>query len=141
MSYLHERIQKRIISRALSLFDALEANTQTRVRLLVAAGGMITTVVMWLVHLTYPQIFQTLIQEDSVAKLLVGFVLAPPFVVAFSIGSFISPQVHKPVQDESGPMSGYFYRERADKKYRLLICAGLFAGLNLILMIATCAGD
>ena len=137
MSY----IQKRITSWALSLFDSLEANTHTRIRLLVAAGAMLTTIAMWLVHLTYPEIFQTLIQEDRVSKLLVGFVLAPPFVAAFSIGSFISPEVHKPVEDESGPMSGYFYRERADKKYRVLICAGLFAGLNLVLMIATCAGD
>ena len=85
--------------------------------------------------------FSSIIQEESVSKLLVGFLLAPPFVVAFSIGSFISPQVHKPVEDESGPMSGYFYRERADKKYRVLICAGLIAGLNLVLMIATSASD
>lgn len=137
MSYF----QKRITSWALSLFEHLDANPQTRMRIIVAAGGMLTTIGMWLVHLTYPEIFQRLIQEESVSKLLVGFLLAPPFVVAFSIGSFISPQVHKPVEDESGPMSGYFYRERADKKYRVLICAGLIAGLNLVLMIATSASD
>jgi hypothetical protein len=110
-------------------------------RTLVAAGAMLVTIGMWLVHLTYPEIFQTLLQEKSVSKLLIGFVLAPPFVVAFSIGSFIAPQVRKAVEDESGPMSGYFYRERVDKKYRVLICAGLFAGVNLVLMIATSASD
>ena len=137
MSY----VQKRITSFALSLFDAFEENTQIRTRILVAAGGILVTVGMWLVHLNYPEIFQTLIEERSWAKFLVGFVLAPPFVVGFSIGSFIWPPADKQVENDSGPMSGYFYRERAAKKYKILIGAGLFAGLNLLLMMITCASD
>ena len=108
-------------------------------RIVVTAGAMLVTIGMWLLHLTHPEIFQTLIQEDSVGKLLVGFVLAPPFVVSFCIGSFICPEAHETVKDEAGPMSGYFYRERANKKYWILIAAGLIAGLNLLLMIVTSA--
>ena len=137
MSY----VRKRITSRALSLFDALEENSETRTRLWAAAGGIVGTTVMWVVHLTYPEIFQTLMEDRGWAKFLVGAVLAPPFVVAFSIGSFIYPQADKQGDNDSGPMSGYFYRESADRKYKLLIGAGLIAGLNLLLMMITSASD
>lgn len=131
---------ERLTSKALSLFNALEETTQARVHVLAAAGGILVTIGMWSVHLSYPEIFSTLFEhQDRWTKFFLGFVLAPPFLVGFSIGSFICRDAYKPVKDESGPMSGYFYRQRADKKYWILIVAGLLAGLNLLLMIITSA--
>jgi hypothetical protein len=120
---------------ALSLFDALESSTHNRTRVFAAIGGTLATIVMWVVHLTYPEIF-TFFLIDDWAKLFLGFVLAPPFVFAFTVGSFIYPQPPEP-KNESGPMSTYFYQERASRRWKLLIVAGLIAAVNFLLMLIT----
>lgn len=130
-------LERRVSSWALSLFDELEENTQTRTRIIAAAIGTVVTILLWVVHLSYPYILHDLIESDDWAKLSLGFLLAPPFVVAFSIGSLIFRQVSETAENESGPMSGYFYKQRADKRARLLIIAGIVGALNLMLMIIT----
>jgi hypothetical protein len=131
--------EKRATSWAVSLFDSLESPTQTKGRVIAAVGGTLVTIVMWVVHLIYPQIFDTLIHEDDWAKLFLGFVLAPPFVAAFSIGSFIYRQGIETVKHESGPMSGYFYQESANKRWKLLMAAGIITAVNFLLMLITSA--
>ena len=131
--------EQRATSRAVSLIDALESPAQTKGRVIAAVGGILVTIVMWVVHLTFPQIFRTLIQEDDWSKLFLGFVLAPPFVAAFSIGSFIYRQGIEPVKHESGPMSGYFYRETANKRWKLFIVAGIITAVNFMLMLIATA--
>src|SRR5262245_14378376 len=96
--------EKRATSWAVSLFDALESPAQTKGRIYAAVGGVLVTIVMWVVHLTHPEIFDSLIQDDNWGKLFLGFVLAPPFVAAFSVGSFIYRRGIEPVRNESGPM-------------------------------------
>src|ERR1051325_3978210 len=93
--------EQRATSWAVSLFDALES--ETKARKIAAVGATLATIVMWVVHLIHPEIFNTLIQEDDWAKLFLGFVLAPPFVAAFSIGSFIYRQALEPAKNEPGP--------------------------------------
>jgi hypothetical protein len=129
--------EQRATSRAVSLIDTLESPAQTKGRILAAVGGGLVTIVMWVVHLTHPEIFSTLSQDDSLGKLFLGFVLAPPFVLAFAIGSFIYRQGIEPVKHETGPMSGYFYRERANKRWKLFIVAGIITALNFLLMLIT----
>ena len=131
--------EQRATSWAVRLFDDLESPAQTRKRVYAAVGGALATIVMWVVHLMYPEIFKTLIQEDDWSKLFLGFVLAPPFVAAFSAGSFIYRQGIEPLKHESGPMSGYFYREAANKRWKLLIVAGIITALNFLLMMIASA--
>jgi len=130
--------EERASSWALSLVDLLESNAETRVRALAAAGATLVTIIMWIAHLTYPGIFTFFLEQDSWAKLFLGFVLAPPFVVAYTIGSFIFPERSDPIEtDEAGPMSGYFYQEKRSRSWKLLIAAAMIAALNFLLMFVT----
>jgi len=135
-------IEEKAESWAVSMFDALESNTHTRTRLFTAAGGALATIIMWVVHLLRPMIFNLFLNMDDWAKLLLGVMLAPPFVVAFTVGSFIYRQPIEPEKtDVSGPMSGYFYRERASRRWKLVVAAALIAAVNFVLMLVTAANN
>jgi len=133
-------LDRRAASGMSSLFQSLEGNTQARIYVLVAAGGLIGTVLLWVVHWSYPHVMLELLGNDSKALILFLFavVAAPPFCLAYSLGSIISRRAGVPAHDEdSGPMSGYFYRERANKEWKLLMLAGICGGLNFLLMLIT----
>lgn len=133
-------VEEQATSSALSLVDALESPAHTGVRFFAAAAGTLVTIGMWIVHLYYLDIFDFFIQIDGWAKLLLGLVLAPPFVVAFAIGCFIYPQPVEPKNgDEVGPMSTYFYQQRASRRWKLLIGAALVDAVNFVLMLAMSA--
>jgi len=70
--------------------------------------GTVVTIAMWVVHLSYPFVFQTLLDGDVEVKFLTGLTLAPPFAAAFSIGHLVYPQARELVDEDSGPMSAYF---------------------------------
>ncbi|HEX6650339.1 MAG TPA: hypothetical protein VF075_12400 [Pyrinomonadaceae bacterium] len=110
-----------------------------RVRFLAVVIGTVVTIVMWVVHLSYPSVFQTLLNGDVEVKLLTGLALAPPFTAAFSIGHLIYPEPRELVDEESGPMSGYFYRRSADRKWTIAIAAGIVAAVNFLCMMITAA--
>lgn len=131
-------VEEKAESWAVSLFDALESNTHTTVRVYLAAGGALVTIGMWVVHLLYPEIFKFFFESDDWLKLFFGVVLVPPFVLAFTVGSFIYRQPVEPDKtDVSGPMSGYFYQERASRRWKLIIGAALIAAVNFVLMLVT----
>ena len=121
-----------------SSFEALD-NSRTKVRVLVAAGGLVATIVLWVVHLSYPYIVREALERDSKMITLTLFVItvAPPFAVAFGLGSLIARKATEPIADESGPMSGYFYREKANAEWKLAMVAGFIGGLNFLLMFIT----
>ena len=131
-------LEERASSLALSLVDILESNDHTRTRVYAAAGGALVTIVMWIVHLTWPEVFAFLFQIESWAKLALGAALAPPFVTALALGPFIYRQPVEPVSSEqAGPMSTYFYQERSSRRWKLLVVAGIVAALNFLLMLIT----
>lgn len=131
-------LEEQTSSWALSLFDTLESNNHRRTRVFTAVGGAAVTFVVWIAHLLNPEVFAYLFQSKGWAKLALGVLLAPPFVLAFTLGSFIYPQPVEPdSKDEVGPMSTYFYQERSGRRWKLLIAAGLVAAVNLVLMVAT----
>ena len=131
-------IEEKAESWAVSMFDALESNTHARVRAYTAAGAGVVTIVMWVVHLLYPWIFKFFFAADDWLKLFFGVVMAPPFVVAFTAGSFIYRQPAEPENaDASGPMSAYFYRERASRRWKLIIVSALIGAVNFVLMLVT----
>lgn len=125
-------------SLALSLVDVLESNERKRARVYASAGAGVATIAMWVVHLLYPEVFTFFLELDGWAKLAFGFVLAPPFLTAFGVGTFIFPQPIEPASaDQTGPMSTFFYQERSSRRWKLLIAAGLFAAVNFVLILAT----
>jgi len=91
------------------------------------------------VHLCYPSLFKAMLDGDVEAKLLTGVALAPPFAAAFSIGHLIYPEPRDLVDEESGPMSGYFYRRSADRNWKIAIAAGIVAAVNFLCMMITSA--
>lgn len=128
-------LEEEASSWALSLFDTLESNSHRRTRLYAAVGAGVVTILVWIAHLLNPEIFTSLLELDSWLKLLVGFLLAPPFVLAFTVGSFIYPQPIEPKsKDQVGLMSTYFYQERSSRRWKLLIAAGVVAAVNLVAM-------
>lgn len=131
-------LEEQASSLALSLFDTLESNNHKRTRVFAAVSGAVVTLVVWIVHLLDPEIFASFVQNRGWAKLFLGFLLAPPFVLAFTVGSFIYPQPDDPKsKDEVGPMSTYFYQERSSRRWKLLIAAGLIAAVNFVSMMVT----
>ena len=85
-------------SAALSLIDALESPAHVGTRVFAAVCGVLGTICMWVVHLLRPDIFTYFLESKGWLKLLLGFALAPPFVVAFTIGSFIYPAVLRHIE-------------------------------------------
>lgn len=131
-------IEERASSGALSLVDILESNERKRARVYTVAGAGLATIVMWVVHVTNPDIFTFFLQLNSWAKLALGFVLAPPFLAAFGLSTFIFPQPIEPASiDQTGPMSTFFYQERSSRRWKLLIAAALFAAVNFVGMLVT----
>ena len=131
-------LEEQASSSALSLFDTLESNNHKRTRVFVAVGAAMVTLFVWIAHLLNPEIFAYFLQSKGWAKLFLGFLLAPPFVLAFSVGSFIYPQPNEPdSKDEVGLMSTYFYQERSSRRWKLLIAAGIVAAVNFVAMLIT----
>jgi hypothetical protein len=110
----------------------------TRTRVCAAAVGALVTIVVWAVHLTFPEVFTFFLEMDSWAKFAVAFVLAPPFVLSLGVGSFLYPQPPEPASTEqTGPMSAFFYQERASRRWKLLVAAAIVAAVNFLLMFVT----
>ena len=132
-------LEEQASSWALSLFDTLESDNHKRTRVYAAVGAAVVTLVVWIAHLLNPELFTSLLELDSWLKLFLGFLLAPPFVLAFAVGSFIYPQPDEPdSKDEVGLMSTYFYQERSSRRWKLLIAAGVVAAVNLVgMFVAT----
>lgn len=136
MSYFERRLN----SLALHLFHALEANTQTKKHVLTAVGGIVATIGIWVVHLNFPYLFQYVVQIETRPIFFAAFALAfaPPFAAVFSATSLIYSEVNEPDdEEESGLMAGYFYRERAVRKWKIAIGAGIIAAVNLIFIVVT----
>jgi K+-transporting ATPase A subunit len=131
-------LEEQASSWALSLFDALESPSHKRTRIYAAVIGAAVTLIMWIVHLRDPELLASLFESKGLAKLSLALLLAPPFVVAFTAGSFIYPQPIEPeTKDEIGPMSTYLYQERSSRRWKLLIVAGIIAAVNFVLMLIT----
>ena len=132
-------VERRLHSLALKLFQAFEANTQSKTHVLAVVAGMLVTIAMWFVHLSYPYIFQDALETRNKLVVLFSFgvIFAPPFAMGFGIGSLICSQANEPDEKESGPMSGYFYRERADKRWKILVVAAIVGAMNFVAMLVS----
>jgi len=62
--------------------------------------------------------------------------MAFPFFGALATGHLLTPNLAEEKSEESGFMGSYNYTRKSEKKWRLVILAGMFGALNLILMFS-----
>ena len=78
-------LESRVNSFFLSTLNDLEGKPQNRMRLLAVVVGVGITIVMWVVHLSYPHLFYLLLSSRREIKFLAVLVMVPPFASAFSL--------------------------------------------------------
>jgi len=120
-------------SLALRLFEAVEASNRRQTRLAASTVGMLATFGLWLVHLRNPSLFFS--HHGPLGELIYIVVLVPPFITVFNLGHLLFPDVENPLASETGPMSGYLQSEKARKRWKISITAGVLAAGNLLCMI------
>ncbi len=62
-------------------------------------------------------------------------VLAPPFLTVISIAYFLFPETNISPKSTPGLLSALLQRERNDKRWKIMITAGIVSAANLMLMI------
>ena len=111
----------------------LETDKRRHLLLLVALAGILGTIGLWWIHLSSPGLFD----KVSNNKISIVVIFAPPFFAALSFGHLMLPELKEGNEYESGPMSGYFYREKSNKRWKIVIAAVMIGALNFILMALT----
>ena len=127
---------ERLVARlALGSFEAVEATKRRSTRILAAAGAVLITTGMWLVHLSNPSLIFD--HHGALGELVYVLVLIPPFLAGVSIGYLLFPEIEKPIATGPGPMSGYLQREKAEKRWKIIVTAGMLSAVNLFCMLFT----
>ena len=120
--------------------------TQRRAWLLPAfIFGLIATVFVWIAALSFPYAASDILSNGFVSNLptrystlltvlvmLIPF--APPFISSFALGHLLCPL---PPESEvaRGVMSTFEYTQKSGKRWFIFIAAGMFGGLNCILLL------
>jgi RsiW-degrading membrane proteinase PrsW (M82 family) len=116
-----------------SSIDILETEKRRRLLLLVTLAGILVTIGLWWIHLSSPGLFDKV--SNNIFSMAV--ISAPPFLAALSFGHLMLPELKEGNEYESGPMSGYLYREKSNKRWKIVIAAVMIGALNYILMLLT----
>jgi len=127
-------------------YDAgLDRLTARRKRLVVAlVAGLVGTAAVWLLGITFPQTVSLIYSYGTNSNLpsgnstlltvvLMSIPFVPPFVLVFALANLLFP-ASPPPQVPSGVMSSFQYGEQSNKQYLILVVAGMFGGLNCILL-------
>ena len=119
----------------LRVLDLLEAENRPTVRILQTVLGLLTTILIWSVHLTYPSLLFS--HQEHLGDIVYPLVLAPPFVATFGIERLLWPGVVRPDAQSSGPMSGYLQMQKSERRRKFLFAAALVSAINLLCMMFT----
>lgn len=120
--------------------------TQRR-RWLVAAFvfGLIATVLIWIVALRFPYTASGILSNGFnsnlpsrysilLTVLVLAIPFAPPFISSFALGHLLFPASTEP-EILSGVMSTFDYRQKSNKRWFIVIAAGMFGALNCVLLL------
>ena len=113
-------------------WDALDSNDQKKARLLTATVGALSTVFMWSMNLGHPSILGG--RNGIVGTFIIVLVLAAPFATVVSVAYLVFPD-SRSSEKAYGPMSGYLQRERNDKRWKVMVTAGMISAANLMCMM------
>jgi hypothetical protein len=123
--------QSWLSARVAEIANLLQTNDRKQ-HLLMLTVGALATGVLWWIYFTRPDVF-TGFSEGRVNVGWLLIVAVPPFVMVFGFGSLICS---KPRQGKvSGPMKGYLDQQESDRKWKVMIAAGVAAAANLLLML------
>ena len=117
--------------------DSVTKNRSSAGLFLMAAIGLIASAILWGLALFYPWAFFSGGPLDrSFNEYLVIALIAFPFLTVFGALRLAFPELEEGAELESGPMAGFFYREKVSKRRRIMIVAGIAGAINLIVTIA-----
>jgi hypothetical protein len=107
--------------------------------------GLIATVFVWLAVIRFPFGASAVLfggfdsnlrsRNVSLQTVLVGAIpFVPPFISAFALGHLLFPSPPEP-EIASGMMATFDYRQKSNKRYLIVIAAGMVGAVNSILII------
>lgn len=126
---LNNRFQDLLIS----ILDLVEADGGKKRKLIIATLGIVATFSMWLLHRHYPSyLFKS---HGELSVLVIVVVLAPPFVTTLSVCQLLFPSDLISGKMKPGLLTAHIQREQANKRWKIMIAAGVVSAINLLLMI------
>jgi hypothetical protein len=120
--------------------------SQRRRWLLVAfVLGLLATALVWFAGLRFPYTASVIYSNGLnsnlpsrystlISVLLMSIPFAPPFVAAFALGHLIFLAPLEP-EVAIGVMSTFDYRQKSNRRWLIVIVAGMFGALNCILLL------
>ena len=117
------------------LFDWLEAESRRSLHALVSASATLITISMWMLRHSHPSWIlgpHPYPNGHSFALLFTA-----PFVAVVSLGYLLFPETRKPTATKLGPMSGYLQIQKAERRRKIIVAAGIIGALNYFLLVGT----
>ncbi len=122
--------------------DKLAARRKTL--LIAVLCSVVATLLIWVLAVTVPETVSWIYSYGVNSNLPVGagtlttvalmsIPFTPPFVLVFALANLLFPPSIGP-QAPSGLMSSFQYGEQSKKHYLIFVVAGMFGGLNCILL-------
>jgi len=134
--YRPSAVGERLVTNAASKVEIKESKSLWRWLIAIGAVG---NVAIWLFLLLFHSAFSTSVDLLLNLGKFAGIFFSLPFwfvfVAVYSIFRLRKPDFEETPQFESNLMSTYTYRTKADKVWLVWICAGMIAGLNMLLLI------
>jgi hypothetical protein len=107
--------------------------------------GLIVTVLVWIAALRFPYAASDILSNGFglnlpsrysilLTVLVMSIPFAPPFVSLFALGHLLCP-LSPESEIARGLMSTFEYSQQSDKRWLILIVAGMFGGLNCIVLL------
>jgi hypothetical protein len=130
------------INRSTGLLERLEQRELLRPTAII---GLVGTALIWFLLIEFHSVRDFLFQLplEGGGKLGYGFtflrgglVMAFPFFGALALGHLLMPGIGEDTVPDSEFMSSYHQKDKSEKRWRIVIVAGMFGALNLILMFS-----
>lgn len=121
----------------------LELSERRRLLLPAFFLGLAATGLIWIVAWRFPEVvakllstfFNSVGQNSKLATALIMLIpFAPPFVAAFAIGHLLFPAEEAAVV-KSEIMSGYDHMQKSNKRWYIVIAAGMCGALNCLCLM------
>ncbi|HZS47184.1 MAG TPA: hypothetical protein VFC63_19075 [Blastocatellia bacterium] len=138
--YFDASLTDQTIDKSTGLLQILEKRELLVPTAIAGLGG---TAILWFLIITQSWAWEFFFQLPGMGDSRLGFgftflragvVFAFPFFGLLSLLYLLWPSVTEE-DDASGLLTSYTQKSRSERRYRLVLAAGMFAALNLLLMI------
>ena len=127
--------------------SALLKLTKRRTWMLVAfVVGLVATVFVWIVALRFPYAVSAVFSNGfssnllpsrystPLTVLLMSIPFGPPFISLFALGNLLFPSPPE-AGNASGLFSTFEYSQQSNKRWLIIVAAGMFAAMNCIILL------